>query len=143
MKAITYYEKQLILYTKGHFGPVNYDNDVLKLFAAKLYDLEINRVDPYNINHMVIYLYEALVEQGFIVKPLINLFDMFFKEANKDQRKAVLAQDITITLLKLMQGIKVKDDNDSFLIELGTADKNLKKEIETLMQTKTPKKGRR
>lgn len=128
MKEITYWEKQLILYTKGHFGKVIYTDNILKLFAAKLYDLDIERVDPYNVNHMIMYLFETLVEKHYIKMPYLELFHRLFKQANKNQRKEINGEDIRIVMLNHMQGILSKG------LDLGVADEDLKKDIAVLRQ---------
>ncbi|MET3505541.1 hypothetical protein [Halalkalibacter oceani] len=58
---LNHFEKQLILYTKGHFGRINYDQD-LKYFASELYDIPVNHIDKYNILSMVVDIYQKMID---------------------------------------------------------------------------------
>jgi predicted aldo/keto reductase-like oxidoreductase len=64
-------EKQLILYTKGHFKRIKYEQD-LKYFAAELYALSPEQVEWYSISHMVTDVYQKLVDHGLISFNLKN-----------------------------------------------------------------------
>jgi hypothetical protein len=73
-------EKQLILYTKGHFKEIDYSRD-LKYFAAEMYDLDPERVEQYSINHIVTNLYQKLVDAGFIEFSLKDFLQDTFKRS--------------------------------------------------------------
>jgi hypothetical protein len=73
-------EKQLILYTKGHFKEIDYSRD-LKYFAAEMYDLDPERVEQYSINHIVTNLYQKLVDAGYIDFSLKDFLQDTFKRS--------------------------------------------------------------
>jgi hypothetical protein len=73
-------EKQLILYTKGHFKEIDYSRD-LKYFAAEMYDLDPERVEQYSINHIVTNLYQRLVDTGYIDFSLKDFLQDIFKRS--------------------------------------------------------------
>jgi hypothetical protein len=73
-------EKQLILYTKGHFEEIDYNRD-LKYFAAEIYDLDPARVEQYSINHIVTNLYQKLVDAEYIEFSLKDFLQDTFKRS--------------------------------------------------------------
>ena len=114
-----YAEKQLILYTKGHFKRIDYYND-LKYFAANLYGLSVEQVDEYNILHMVIDLYEDLVDTRYIKFRLKHFLSDVFKRGFNDTGKNEIKWDNVIRhILAEIQGIGVDG------LELGKADLSL------------------
>jgi hypothetical protein len=118
------YEKQLILYTKGHFKEINYNRD-LKYFAAKLYALDPNRVEQYSIIHMVSSLYDTLVNADYIRFELTLFLAECFKKAMWDNSEKSINWDIILDrMLAGIQNTKVKG------LELGEADIAILNEVE-------------
>lgn len=109
---LLYIEKQLILYTKGHFkdlGQMDYATD-LKYFASELYGLYPEQVEQRSIFHMVITLYQKLINNGYIRFNLEDYMSNLFKrswlhynDGNKISRENVLDQ-----MLAEIQGTSVK-----------------------------------
>lgn len=74
----TYWEKQLIAYTKGHYGFVNFSYTVLKYFAASMYDLQVEDVGKYSVNHMLFALHNKMnVSRG-----LEQTIESMFRRSN-------------------------------------------------------------
>jgi len=69
MSYLSYYEKQLILYTKGHFKK-NYIFNDIKFFVSKEYDLNINQVSWNSIYYFIVNIYFKLIEHDCIQKPI-------------------------------------------------------------------------
>ncbi len=59
-------EKQLILYTKGHFLKSGNLIDDMKVIVGKAYALSFEHIEMYSIYNFVIKLYNKLVEGGYI-----------------------------------------------------------------------------
>lgn len=125
-----YWEKQLILYTKGHFKRIDYKKD-LKLFTAKLYGLGLEDVGMQNVLHMVLDVYETLCENGYINFKLKTFIATLLKKtAFKSESNKIDAYDILHELLAEIQGIPVLSNG----LDLGEADREL---LEKIMIDKT------
>lgn len=59
-------EKQLILYTKGHYSKSGYLIDDMKVIVGKAYALSFEHVEMYSIYNFAIKSYDKLVEGGYI-----------------------------------------------------------------------------
>ncbi|HDR7922271.1 hypothetical protein [Bacillus paranthracis] len=122
-----YWEKQLILYTKGHFKRIDYKKDI-KLFTAKLYGLGLEDVGMQNVLHMVLDVYETLCENGYInFKLKTFIATLLKKSAFKGESNKIDAYDILHELLAEIQGIPVLSKG----LDLGEADRELLEEIMT------------
>lgn len=120
-----YWEKQLILYTKGHFDRVDYEKD-LKHFPSELYGLGLERTDNYNVLGMVTRLYQNLVDAGHIKFTLEKFISDIFKRATWERNSGdVTHDDILHQLLAEFQCLTVFE-NGVRVIDLGTADEELK-----------------
>ncbi|WP_257142918.1 MULTISPECIES: hypothetical protein [Bacillus cereus group] len=120
-----YWEKQLILYTKGHFKRIDYKKD-LKLFTAKLYALGLEDVGSKNILHMVLDIYETLCENGYInfnFKTFI--FNLLRESSFKSDSHSIDDNDILHKLLAEIQNIPVLSKG----LDLGEPDSELLGEI--------------
>ncbi|MFE8094443.1 hypothetical protein [Bacillus toyonensis] len=125
-----YWEKQLILYTKGHFKRIDYKKD-LKLFTAKLYGLGLEDVGMQNVLHMVLDVYETLCENGYInFKLKTFIATLLKKSAFKSESNKIDAYDVLQELLAEIQGISVLRNG----LDLGKADREL---LEKIMTDKT------
>lgn len=112
-------EKQLILYTKNHFGRIDYEED-LKYFAARLYGLGPEQVGTYLIRSMVIELYQKLIGGGYLSFQLKTFMNDLFKRSWREKGRHEIDHSLLLReLLGDIQGMKVKD------IELGEADKSI------------------
>lgn len=120
LPALHYWEKQLILYTKGHFKRLNYAED-LKWFPAELYGLEVEQVSIENVFHMVVDVYETLGKYGFVHFELKEFLASLFRGSSSVQLETVIRQ-----LLSEIQGMSVANTG----LELGEADKELAKRIQ-------------
>ncbi|PGT89810.1 hypothetical protein [Bacillus thuringiensis] len=118
-----YWEKQLILYTKGHFKRMDYRKD-LKLFTARLYGLGLEDVGTRITLHMVIDVYETLCENGYINCTIKTFISSLLRKSN-----TVDVYDILNTLLSEIQGIPVASKG----LDLGEADREL---LATIMADK-------
>lgn len=117
-------EKQLILYTKGHFGKIDYEKD-LKYFAAELYGLYPEQVEWYSIFNMTIKLYQKLIDAGLIDFKLINFLSETFRRAYREEYEDKIDWMTVIRqILGEIQGMQVYE-GDKILIELGNADLSL------------------
>ncbi|KXY51058.1 hypothetical protein AT268_31640 [Bacillus cereus] len=122
-----YWEKQLILYTKGHFKRIDYKKDI-KLFTAKLYGLGLEDVGMQNVLHMVLDVYETLCENGCInFKLKTFIATLLKKSAFKGEPHKIDEDDILHELLAEIQGISVLNTG----LDLGEANRELLEEIMT------------
>ncbi|MGH0533159.1 hypothetical protein ACQVP7_27065 [Bacillus paranthracis] len=120
-----YWEKQLILYTKGHFKRIDYKNDI-KLFTAKLYGLGLEDVGIQNVLHMVLDVYNTLCENGFINFNLKTfIFSLLRESSFKSEPHKIDEYDILHKLLAEIQGIPVLSKG----LDLGEADNELLEKI--------------
>lgn len=118
-------EKQLILYTKGHFKQVNYQED-LKYFAAKLYNLPPKHVELYSIVNMVIDLYQELIDNGYLKFNFKTFMNDIFKRAYREQNKREVNWNIIIReMLAEIQGMQVNNLTDKEDLELGEVNLSL------------------
>lgn len=121
-------EKQLILYTKNHFGRIDYKQD-LKYFAAKLYGLSPEQVEWYSISNMITELYQKLYSNGFIYFNLQTFFSETFRRAFREQgKREVNWNTINREILSEIQGMAIRD-GEKLLLELGKADLKLLPEV--------------
>jgi hypothetical protein len=117
---LTHMEKQIILYTKGHFtseiGGINYNRD-LKYFAAKIYGLWPKQVEKRTLFHMIVTLYQKLIDAGYIKFDLEEYLSRLMKRAwlHYDM-KDISFENILDQMLAEIQGTTVKG------MELGEAD---------------------
>ncbi|WP_437261216.1 hypothetical protein [Bacillus thuringiensis] len=122
-----YWEKQLILYTKGHFKCINYEKDI-KHFAANLYGLKLEQVSTDNVLHMVLDIYEKLCLNDYIKFNFKNFIsDLFKKSYFTDKGGKVDLSDILNQVLSQIQNIPVVRSG----LNLGEADKGLFEKINT------------
>lgn len=113
-----YWEKQLILATKGHFGSFN--KEILKEFPARYYGFSVKQVSESNILHMVTELFKNLVAEGHIRFDLGEfLSETFRKKGDSDGKISV--EDIYVKMLSEISAIKVLSTN----LDLGEPDKEL------------------
>jgi hypothetical protein len=121
-------EKQLILYTKGHFNRINYEQD-LKYFAAELYALSPERVELYSVSNMVMDVYQKLVDHGLIDFNLKNFLSDTFRRAFREEGKREVDWNIiNRQILAQIQGMMVQGTG----LELGDADLSLMPEVVVL-----------
>ncbi|MEB9467871.1 hypothetical protein P4J10_14445 [Bacillus cereus] len=120
-----YWEKQLILYTKGHFKRINYEKDI-KHFAANLYGLKLKQVSTDNVLHMVLDIYEKLCLNDYIKFNFKNFIsDLFKKSYFTDKGDKVDLSDILNQVLSQIQNIPVVRSG----LDLGEVDKELFEKI--------------
>ncbi|MFJ8528522.1 hypothetical protein [Bacillus sp. NPDC094106] len=120
-----YWEKQLILYTKGHFKRIDYKKDI-KLFTAKLYGLGLEDVGMQNVLHMVLDVYETLCKNGYINFNLKTFIATLLKKsAFKSESNKIDGYDILQELLAEIQNIPVLSKG----LDLGEADRELLEKI--------------
>jgi hypothetical protein len=124
---LNYWEKQLILYVKGHFKRVDYDKD-LNHFPANLYGLELEQVEQYSVFGMVVGVYQSLVDDGRIKFTLETFISDVFKRSlfEREKKNQINYDDILRQMLGEIQSIKVLGEN----LELGSPDTNLFKKIQ-------------
>jgi hypothetical protein len=122
---LNYWEKQLILYTKGHFGRTDYNKD-LKHFPSRLYGLSLEHTDDYNVLGMVTRLYQKLVDDNHIRFTLEKFIGDIFRRASIERHKNEVAYDdvlrqmlVEISMVQIRKGGNIE-------LDLGTADENLK-----------------
>lgn len=132
---IYYWEKQLILYTKLNYGHIDYEHD-LKYFAAKLYALDLQHTDPYNVFGMVVRLYEKLIDQGNIHFELETFLKDTFRRSNRERNKTdeVNHMDVMRQMLAEIQNTRVRDT----ILNLGEPDEEM---IETLTALREGREG--
>lgn len=123
---IHYWEKQLILYTKGHFKRIDYKKDI-KLFPAKLYGLGVDQVDMKNVLHMVVDIYDTLCKNKYIDFNLKTFIHSLLREsAFKGTSHKTNVDDILNMLLAEIQNIPVVSKG----LDLGKADGELLEKIQ-------------
>jgi hypothetical protein len=125
-----YWKKQLILYTKNHFGRIDYEKD-LKRFAAELYWLSLEHVEQYSVLHMVVDLYQRLVDDGHISFKLESFIsDIFRRSFRERSSREVSYDDVLRQMLAEIQGIVVLGTN----LNLGSPDEKMLLVIQGDMQ---------
>ena len=92
-KKLTYYEKQLILYSKGHFETVDLIEDIREI-AAKQYTLPVEYTEHYSIYHFVVTTFFKLQGMGYIKLTSKELIMDLFK-----RRKEVDYRDVIVDML--------------------------------------------
>jgi hypothetical protein len=124
---LNYWEKQLILYVKGHFKRVDYHRD-LNHFPANLYGLELEQEEQYSVFGMVVGLYQTLVDDGHIKFTLEVFISDVFKRSlfEREKKNQVSYNDIIRQMLGEIQNIKVLGVN----LDLGKPDETLFKKIQ-------------
>ena len=124
LMELSYWEKQLILYTKGHYARVDYEKD-LKEFPAKAYLLGVEHTDQSNVFNFVTRLYTTLYENGHIPFTLEGFLTNIFKRVRFDKdNNSVDRMTIMKQMLADIQGMRVLGR-----IELGEPDEELRKKI--------------
>lgn len=117
---LTYWQKQLILYTKGHYGPVQWAFDELKYFAAALFDLHIEYVTQRNVNAMIEVTIETLLEHGAVKQTIWR--DMTKQLLRDDHMVKLTPENRYISyMLSRLQGIHVVEHN----LELGDVSEDM------------------
>jgi hypothetical protein len=125
-----YWKKQLILYTKNHFGRIDYEKD-LKRFAAELYYLSPEHVEKYSVLHMVVDLYQRLVDEGHISFKLEGFISDIFRRSFRERNsREVIYDDVLRQMLAEIQGIVVLGAN----LNLGSPDEKMLLAIQEDMQ---------
>lgn len=120
-----YWEKQLILYTKGHFERKNYDKD-LKYFVAELYGLYPEQVELYNILGMVVRLYQKLIDNRHIHFTLEKFIDENFRMAFRERDKFEINHHILLgQMLAEISMVAVLDNDKNRVLELGNIDEKI------------------
>lgn len=94
-----YWELQVIAYSKGHYGVVNFNYESMVYFAARMYDVLEEDVSKYNINHM---LYSLHRKMGLSQSVEDFLEDMFKRKGYT----AISYEDVIYKLLSDIQGAK-------------------------------------
>jgi hypothetical protein len=125
-----YWKKQLILYTKFHFGRIDYEKD-LKRFAAELYGQSLEHVEKYSVLHMVVDLYQRLVDDGHISFKLEGFISDIFRRSFRERNsREVNYDDVLRQMLAEIQGIVVLGTN----LNLGSPDEKMLLLIQEDMQ---------
>lgn len=121
---LNYWEKQIILYTKGHFGKIDRATS-LTYFAAEHFGLYPSQVEQYSINYMVTNLYEKLIDGGYIGFDLYSFIHEAFKRQHfhAESTDSVKWGDMLNLMLSDIQGISVR--GEGFDLNLGAPNKNL------------------
>ncbi|PKR82902.1 hypothetical protein [Heyndrickxia camelliae] len=118
---LKYWEKQLILYTKGHYPRTDYEKDLVH-FPSEFYGLSLEQTYQYNVLHMVTDVYQKLVANGHIQFKLDTFITDIFKRAWWDNGKKEVSYDhILKHMLSEIQNIVILNSG----IELGGVDENL------------------
>jgi hypothetical protein len=125
-----YWEKQLILYTKCHYGRIDYEND-LKRFAAELYYQSLEHVEQYSVLHMVVNLYQRLVDNEKLPFKLERFIsDVFRRSWRERDSREVSYDDVIRQLLAEIQGMEVLGRG----LDLGSPDEKMLLVIQEDMQ---------
>lgn len=129
--TLDYWEKQLILYAKGHYPRINYVAD-LKYFPANCYGIPLHLVDTHNESSMVIDLHEELCKAGLIHFKLRDFLDGVLRRARQAAAGDIEWDGVIAELLSEIQAIPVRNNQDELLIDLGLPDKKLFSTIKKL-----------
>lgn len=122
---LTYWEKQLILYSKLHF-PRSGDLDDVKLMVAKEYGLPLKYVDNQTLSDFLFGLHEKLVENDFIRFDLENfIVVMFHMRSMLSHKDVVTIADVLFEIIDQIRSIPVNDPEHQKVINLGKPDQNL------------------
>lgn len=120
---LSYWEKQLILQTKGHIGrPL--DGRVLTEISARHFGIPPEYVTPINVRHLLYPLFEKLVQDQHIRVTMMSLFEDIQSEAlNRGGTILMSGDDVDKAVLSKIQNIRVLHTN----LNLGKADADLVK----------------
>lgn len=120
---LTHMEKQLILYTKGHFKRIDYGQD-LKYFASKIYGLWPERIEKRTLFHMIVTLYQKLIDDGYIRFNLEDYLNRLFKRAwlHYNDEDKISFDNVLDAMLAEIQGTSVRG------MRLGDVDLSIIKE---------------
>lgn len=131
---LTYWEKQFILYCKGHYSRMDINKDI-KYFSGKEYGLSDEHVDQFNINAFVFGLYDKLKDNRYIKFNLNDFLQDVFKRGYYESTKPNYDINWNTVLRKMCSDIttmKIKFDDDSRNIELGEVDGELYNKIDLI-----------
>ena len=121
---LTYWQKQLILYTKGHYGPVNWAFHELKYFAAEFFELDVKHVRQRNVNTMIEVTIETLLKYGAVKSTIWR--DMTYQLLRDDHIVKLDNSNRYVSyMLSNMQGVNVIDNH----LSLGEVSEEMKQKI--------------
>ena len=122
---LNYWEKQLILYIKGHFKRTNYEKD-LKYFPANYYEVNIESVNQKMILNMVVELFEKLYENDYIHFRLSTFLSNVFKRVwFEREAEEIKWDDVLNQMLSQIHNLEVLGTG----LNLGKPDRTLLKLI--------------
>ena len=120
---LSYWEKQLVLQTKGHIGRP-FDERVLIEITARHFGIPPEYVTPINVRHLLYPLFEKLVKDQHIRVTMMSLFEDIQSEAlNRGGTILMSGDDVDKMVLAKIQNIRVLDTD----LNLGEADADLVK----------------
>jgi hypothetical protein len=116
---LSYWEKQLIKYTKGHYGRIDYNKD-LKHFPSAAYWIGLDQVEKYHILGMVVRIHEKLVKRGDLTFKLESFIDNVYRRSRMERSDYdnVNREDIMRQLLAEIQNMAVQGRG----LDLGEVD---------------------
>jgi Mg2+ and Co2+ transporter CorA len=119
---LSYWEKQLIKYTKGHYDRIDYNKD-LKHFPSAAYWIGLDQVEKYHTLGMIVRLHEKLVKRGDLTFKLESFIDNIYRRSRMERSdyENVNREDIMRQLLAEIQNMAVQGRG----MDLGEADEKL------------------
>lgn len=122
---LTYWEKQLVLYTKMHFGKINYKHH-LKYFTAKNHQVSDSDVSLVNMFSMVSSTYKKLVMVNHSEFDIQNfILDVFKNAAHSGNHGRADMWDVMETMLSEIQNSQPK----ALGLDLGVLDNEFAKTL--------------
>lgn len=105
---LAYVEKQIVLYSKGHFGSRSKEkaSDLLS-FASKHYNIPEEYIETSNILNMVSRLYLKLSNHGFLNADFLNMIGECFKKSKARGERCITHFDIIDFMLSEISMIDV------------------------------------
>lgn len=118
---LTFWQKQLILYTKGQYGKIDYDRH-LKYFAGLHFEIHIDHITEHHIFKLVSKTYHDLQKRQLVTFNFERFMCDVFRNAKFDGREDVQLKDVIIRLLS-----EISSCNNLGSLELGEKVDSLEK----------------
>lgn len=116
---LTYWEKQLILFTKGHYKTT--EIVYLRILVAEAYALPLESLHMHSVFHMMTELHSKLVAAKIL---RFDLLDFVYNSAKRSElHGAITIESFIWELFAQFQGISVKTDR--YELDLGEVDVKL------------------
>lgn len=129
---LTFLQKQLILYTRGHYGEVDYDSH-LKYFAGFYFQIQPDHITKHHVFKFVSETYHDLQKQELVTFRFDNFMDEILKSARFEGKDTVQLNDIMIRMLIEISECELEDYE--LREKVNSLEKIMQKMLESALNT--------